>query len=86
MYEIDSKKNITIVGAKNTRTHKIENSWKRIQSLLKWLHSIDQDGIYTKNYSITAMTQTPMACLPWIIRTHFLIPRKFFQNLKKTNI
>ena len=27
-----------------------------------------------------------MARLPWLIRTRFLVPMKFFRQLKKTNI
>ena len=30
------------------------------------------------------MARTPMARLPWLTRTRFLVPMKFFQKLKKT--
>ena len=36
-------------------------------------------------YSITLMTRTRVARLPWLIRTRFLVPRTFFRYLKKTN-
>ena len=34
----------------------------------------------------TSIARTPMAHLPWLIRTRFLIPTKFFRWLKETNI
>ena len=37
-------------------------------------------------YSITSMARTRMARLLWMIRTRFLVPRKFFRQVKKTNI
>ena len=37
-------------------------------------------------YSKISRTQTPMARLPWLIRTRFWDPTKFFRELKKTNI
>ena len=37
-------------------------------------------------YIITAMARTRIARLPWMIRTLFSVPTKFFQQLKKTNI
>ena len=37
-------------------------------------------------YSRTSMARTPMARLPWLIRTRFWVPTKFFRELKKTNI
>ena len=30
-------------------------------------------------YSRTSMARTPMAPLPWLIRTHFWVPTKFFR-------
>ena len=37
-------------------------------------------------YSITSMARTRMARLPWMIRTLFSVPTKFFQKLKKKQI
>ena len=37
-------------------------------------------------YSQTSIARTPMARLPWLIRTRFWVPTKFFRQLKKTNI
>ena len=37
-------------------------------------------------YSRTSIGRTPMARLPWLIRTRFWVPTKFFKQLKKTNI
>ena len=37
-------------------------------------------------YSRTSMAQTPIARLPWLIRTRFWVSTKFFRHLKKTNI
>ena len=34
-------------------------------------------------YSQASMTLTSMACLPWLIRTRFLVPRKFFKSSRK---
>ena len=36
-------------------------------------------------YSRTSIARTSMARLPWLIRTHFWVPTKFFHLLKKTN-
>ena len=33
--------------------------------------------------SQTSIARTPIARLPWLIRTHFWVPRKFFRQLKK---
>ena len=37
-------------------------------------------------YSKISIARTPMARLPWITRTRFGVPTKFFRQLKKTNI
>ena len=37
-----------------------------------------------KKYSRTSMAQ--IARLPWLIRTRFRVPTKFFRSLPRTNI
>ena len=36
-------------------------------------------------YNRIPMARTPMARLPWLIRTHFWVRTEFFRQLKKTN-
>ena len=47
--------------------------------LWKWINWFGQNFIYSK----TSMTQTPMTHIPWLIRTCFWVPRKFFWQLRK---
>ena len=39
----------------------------------------------TNKYRKPSVTRTPMARLPWLIRTRFWVHRKFLWQLKKTN-
>ena len=47
---------------------------------LRYKHPLQSTLLYTcYTYSITSMARTRMARLPWMIRTLFSVPTKFFQ-------
>ena len=51
-----------------------------------WVRPLLERRPLLRQYSRSSMARTPMARLPWLIRTRFWAPTKFFRYLKKTNI
>ena len=51
------------------------SAWQMIHMKCQYLFSLKNK----KKYSRTSMARTPMARLPWLIRTHFLVPMEFFR-------
>ena len=52
-------------------------------------HLLDTDTKYNQicvKQAPKGIARTRMARLPWMIRTRFSVPTKFFQQLMKTNI
>ena len=51
------------------------------ETFLKLLPLLQLLGIFQilRKYSRTSIARTPMARLPWLIRTHFWVPTKFFR-------
>ena len=65
--------------------YKLLDKWQTAKNrfhwlvLWKWINWYRQNFIYSK----TSITQTPMTHIPWLIRTCFWVPRKFFWQLRK---
>ena len=77
---VNTDKTIIMVFKRGTRTNFAEVYYNN--ELLKHASKFTCLGMtltFSGNYSITSMARTRMARLPWMIRTLFSVPTKFFE-------